>query len=232
MSGRLSFEENSETGTFQQVLLYLSSDGKSFEVYLRVNDPATGFFKKCSASDSIQPIFKEALICKTHQNAWDILARIKSNENNCQASISNILHVNNTKYGHALFIGFGMFKGAAHGCSYDEMLAFLQQVDKNECRKVHVTSQYSSKLDGQSTVYTQGLFNETVALLSGNRKIFANFRAWWNNDGILFADTRALLAGKRPFMANTRNYFFSPKVHIEERSECMSELHHHRSHTV
>jgi hypothetical protein len=57
--------------------------------------------------------------------------------------------------------------------------------------------------DGQARVYSS-LFVQELAVLKGNRVIFANTRAWLEGRGVLFADLKATLSGERPLFANLR----------------------------
>lgn len=64
---------------------------------------------------------------------------------------------------------------------------------------------YDSANAGTAAVYNS-LFQDTIALFTGERKWFANTRAWFNDPDstILFADTLAILSGKRELFANLR----------------------------
>jgi superfamily II DNA or RNA helicase len=57
--------------------------------------------------------------------------------------------------------------------------------------------------DGQANIYTS-LFAQTRATFTGERRFFANYHAWREHRGVLFADFKALLAGDRALFANLR----------------------------
>lgn len=69
--------------------------------------------------------------------------------------------------------------------------------------KAVVHHQWDEALAGRAKTFCH-MFEESRALLKGERSVFANSRAWWNGHGVLFADTRATLSGKRNVFANTR----------------------------
>ncbi len=71
--------------------------------------------------------------------------------------------------------------------------------------KTQVYQTYEKALDGRAVIYDE-LFTELKATWRGQRKVFANTRAWLNGHGLLFADTRALLAGKRQLFATLRTW--------------------------
>tara|TARA_R110002124_G_scaffold221975_2_gene387444 strand:+ start:3088 stop:8541 length:5454 start_codon:yes stop_codon:yes gene_type:complete len=77
----------------------------------------------------------------------------------------------------------------------------------NSHKEVKPQSYYEPGNAGQANVYSR-LFSETIATLTGERKLFANFRAWLEDTGVLFADTRAVLNGDRAIFANTRQFIY------------------------
>ena len=94
-------------------------------------------------------------------------------------------------------------------------------------KKIKICRNYDPNLAGESVIYTQ-LFCETIALIFGGRKWFANTRAVLferKENSTLFADTKALLRGERGLFANTRatiqRLFYSSKESLEdEDNDC------------
>lgn len=71
--------------------------------------------------------------------------------------------------------------------------------------KTSIFDAYDPVTAGTSVIYNAP-FQDTIALLTGKRKWFANTRAWLHDpsSATLFADTRAILSGERELFANTR----------------------------
>lgn len=72
-------------------------------------------------------------------------------------------------------------------------------VPKRQSIKTQLDYDYAD--NGQARIYSS-LCAQTLASLRGEREWFANYRAWKEGRGVLFADLKAVLSGERPIFAN------------------------------
>lgn len=76
----------------------------------------------------------------------------------------------------------------------------------NQKLYLNLGPQYDVRLAGKAVI-NNTVFADTKAIFNGERKLFANTRAWLAGNGTLFADTKATLTGRRPIFASTRTFF-------------------------
>ena len=74
---------------------------------------------------------------------------------------------------------------------------------KAKRQAIKVQRRYDPADDGQACIYSS-LFAQELAILRGERALFADFHAWREGRGDLFPDLMATLRGERPLFANLR----------------------------
>jgi hypothetical protein len=74
---------------------------------------------------------------------------------------------------------------------------------KPERKQLVVSDKYDPSHDGQACIYSS-FFAQELAVLRGERPLFADFIAWIEGRGELFPDLMATLRGERPLFATLR----------------------------
>jgi len=104
--------------SYQTFTLYLSRGGEYFENPMIITNPV--YREIIFETDNVHPKLRETQDCKTYQT---VLAFLKSVESD-QAFLNHVslYHIHNPKYP-----GHGLYKGAAHKDTIEQMISFVEK---------------------------------------------------------------------------------------------------------
>lgn len=190
----------------KQLLVMQARNEQSFQVKRLINEAMSDFRDQLQHQFFVENYDAAKLgewqaMLKELSSNWDLEQKVLLKEFNTSQNVTKV-KTEFDKFVADWKENFSKFIIDADAIKVKLNLDLVQKVKGHKKVSIRAQASYDIADDGQACVY-KGLFKQTRAILTFDRKIFANTRAWWNGQGVLFADTIAMFKGERLPFANT-----------------------------